>query len=102
MGFDNPIDAVGEMIDPDEDSLTVAGVVKDFNFRSLHTEIKPLAIRLSNGSQFGVKLSAGPGGEAITERIRAAYEQIYPASRSCSAPRPPSIAATNRFQRWAA
>ena len=53
MGFDDPI---GKRIDYGlDDNLTsfhVIGVVKDFNFRSLHSEIEPLVILLSGG-KFG-------------------------------------------------
>jgi putative ABC transport system permease protein len=40
MGLNNP---VGELISTDDGrKYTIIGVVKDFNFRSLHTRIEPL------------------------------------------------------------
>ncbi len=51
FGFDKPLDEI--IIHNDEgknERLRVIGVFKDFNFESLKTKIRPLAIRLTNDS----------------------------------------------------
>lgn len=44
MGFEHPEDAVGETIKFSEGSFPIVGVMKDFNQRSLHTNVKPMAL----------------------------------------------------------
>lgn len=44
-GYQHPADAVGKMFDQWGRKGKIIGVVKDFNFRSLHTAIEPLTLR---------------------------------------------------------
>jgi putative ABC transport system permease protein len=44
-GYANPADAVGKNFSQWGRTGTVIGVVKDFNFRSLHTAVEPLTLR---------------------------------------------------------
>ena len=44
-GYANPADAVGKKFDQWGRSGTIIGVVKDFNFRSLHLPVEPLTLR---------------------------------------------------------
>jgi putative ABC transport system permease protein len=44
-GFTNPADAVGKKFEQWGRTGTIIGVVKDFNFRSLHQAVEPLALR---------------------------------------------------------
>jgi putative ABC transport system permease protein len=54
MGFKNP---VGEIITTsDGGKFTIIGVVKDFNFRSLHTGIEPLIMGLESCNTFYIKM----------------------------------------------
>ncbi len=80
LGYDNPIDVLDIMIDPDDDSLIVAGVVSDFHFRSLHNEIKPMAIRFDSGRTFGIKLEQGADSEQLIAGITDAFKGVYPDS----------------------
>ena len=48
MGFENPL---GQEIEIFEKKGTVIGVVKDYHFESLHTAIRPLVLRFSQGDQ---------------------------------------------------
>lgn len=45
FGYTNPADAVGKKFDQWGRKGTVIGVVKDFNFRSLHQAVEPLTLR---------------------------------------------------------
>ena len=78
LGYSNPIDVLDIMIDPDDDSLVIAGVVEDFHFRSLHNEIKPMAIRLETGNAFGIKLEEMGDPEAVIGKISDTYNHVYP------------------------
>jgi putative ABC transport system permease protein len=44
-GYQNPADAVGKKFDQWGRKGTIIGVVKDFNFRSLHQAVEPLTLR---------------------------------------------------------
>ncbi|HEV2482682.1 MAG TPA: ABC transporter permease [Puia sp.] len=44
-GYTNPADAVGKKFDQWGRKGKIIGVVKDFNFRSLHQEVQPLTLR---------------------------------------------------------
>jgi len=44
-GYRHPADAVGKKFDQWGRKGTIIGVVKDFNFRSLHQEVQPLTLR---------------------------------------------------------
>jgi putative ABC transport system permease protein len=44
-GYQNPADAVGKKFDQWGRKGTIIGVVKDFNFRSLHQKVEPLTLR---------------------------------------------------------
>ncbi|HEX4850096.1 MAG TPA: FtsX-like permease family protein, partial [Puia sp.] len=45
FGYSNPADAVGKKFDQWGRTGTIIGVVKDFNFRSLHQAVEPLTLR---------------------------------------------------------
>ena len=45
FGYNNPADAVGRKFDQWGRKGTIIGVVKDFNFRSLHQKVEPLTLR---------------------------------------------------------
>ncbi|MEO1011372.1 MAG: ABC transporter permease [Bacteroidota bacterium] len=44
LGFQNPKDALGQMLKVDGKSSPIVGVMEDFNQRSLHSTIKPMAL----------------------------------------------------------
>jgi putative ABC transport system permease protein len=46
-GYANPADVVGKRFSQWGREGTVVGVVKNFNFRSLHTQVEPLALRIA-------------------------------------------------------
>lgn len=54
--------------DDSDDPLQIIGVVKDFNFQSLHQEIRPLVIQFNsqNHYQMTVRISGNQTGESLT------------------------------------
>jgi putative ABC transport system permease protein len=86
LGFRNPADAIGKMLDYDNHKIEIVGVAADFYQRSLHSPIKPLSI-LIPGNRFGnrtfhiaLKPQTAGGNEwkkAISS-IETAWKQLYP------------------------
>ncbi|MFP4025092.1 MAG: ABC transporter permease [Thiohalospira sp.] len=63
-----------------DNAKTIAGVVKDFNYRSLHFNIEPLALIVKNGGrhdQISIRIAAGKYKEAISE-IKQKFHEIMP------------------------
>ncbi len=63
-----------------ENSKTIAGVVKDFNYRSLHHAIEPLAIIVRNKTghdQVSIRIASGEYKMAIPA-IQQKFEEIMP------------------------
>ena len=61
---------------------TVIGVVRDFNFRSLHEEVAPAVLNVHPdyyGSTNGVLVKVAPGGvQASVERVRDTWNLLFP------------------------
>lgn len=76
MGMKDPI---GKTVKLWDQQMQIVGVVKDFNFQSLHEKIKPLFIRLSPNStyRFMAKIQAGKETAAI-EKLQQLYKQFNP------------------------
>lgn len=79
LGFSDPRAVVGEVLD---EEAIIAGVVKDFHMKSLHTEVPPMVIYTGKASNVGVKLHT-PGNKIsdlkpALEKIEAAWKKIYP------------------------
>ncbi|NGP77670.1 FtsX-like permease family protein [Balneolaceae bacterium YR4-1] len=73
LGFEEPEDAIGELFyhelsEEEVKTLTVIGVTENFNYTSVKKEIKPLVIRLSEGTRpilqtiSNAVVKLGPGG----------------------------------------
>jgi ABC-type antimicrobial peptide transport system permease subunit len=75
MGFKNPI---GEIVNLWGYDRKIVGVTKDFNFESLHKEVKPSFFLLSrNNSQIIVKINAGT--EKVTiPKLEKLYQEYNP------------------------
>ena len=76
MGLENPI---GTKIGWSEDlTMEVIGVVKNFQYGSLHNKIEPLILQFRKlGKQYFVKLRPGSEQETIGQ-IEVAFEAFYP------------------------
>jgi putative ABC transport system permease protein len=72
LGLEDPVGKQIIAIGPTEErsvTFTIIGVTKDFNFQSLHTEIKPLIIRYFGPENFGRFLSVRVRPENIRQTI---------------------------------
>ncbi len=79
MEWDNPIGEKLWYFGDYAQILTVIGVIKDFNFESLHTNVRPLVLRfLDEGNKMVVRFEKGtPASEAIAI-IRSEWQEIAP------------------------
>jgi len=77
LGFENPIGKVIKLWDRYD--LEIVGVVKDFNFQSLHENINPLFMHLSPSNTWNVmmRIEAGKEKEVIAS-VKTFYESFNP------------------------
>ena len=77
MGF-TPEEAIGENIKLwDEYDLEIVGVLKDFHYQSIHTEVSPAFFWLGETWNVAVRLEAGKEVLAMTE-VQSLYEEFCP------------------------
>jgi putative ABC transport system permease protein len=79
-GYQHPADAIGKKFDQWGRKGTVIGVVKDFNFRSLHQAVEPLTLRYGypyalNRISVAVKADNIP---ATLVRLKSNWEKLAP------------------------
>lgn len=79
MGFDDPREVVNKSFYFSNGDHIVAGVMKDFHFRSLHHPIEPMAYRYSERSRcIALKVSHGDKIQPIIDKLTDEWEGIYP------------------------
>ncbi|HVX27547.1 MAG TPA: FtsX-like permease family protein [Parafilimonas sp.] len=83
LGFKNPADAVGKVIDRGDKQTPIVGVLKDFYSQSLHAEIKPLAYYSDKNWQSQLEIALKPettagAWQTTIGQIKKAYKEIYP------------------------
>ncbi|MEQ8303591.1 MAG: ABC transporter permease [Cyclobacteriaceae bacterium] len=78
FGWDEPINKeILSLNGPEPVSLKVIGVVKDFNFESLKTEVRPMIITLTNTSNFlMVRYNGDPS--AVLESVKESWAEYAP------------------------
>jgi putative ABC transport system permease protein len=79
-GYQHPADAVGKKFDQWGRKGTIIGVVKDFNFRSLHQAVEPLTLRYGypgslNRISVAVKADNVP---ATIARLKSTWNKLAP------------------------
>jgi len=87
LGFRNPADAIGKLVDYNDHKREIAGVAADFYQHSLHSPIKPLAIQIPyknkwNNRTFHIALrpqtAGGTEWKTAIASIEKAWKGIYP------------------------
>lgn len=79
-GYPQPADAVGKKFSQWGRSGTVIGVVKDFNFRSLHQAVEPLTLRYGypeNLNRISVSVD-GNNIQSTIARLRKTWDRMVP------------------------
>ncbi|WP_422356531.1 ABC transporter permease [Roseivirga pacifica] len=76
IGYEDPI---GKEVNLWGDNMTIIGVVKDFNFSSLHEDIIPMFFKLDNTFTFNILTRIQAGNESnIIDRIAELYKTYNP------------------------
>jgi predicted permease len=84
LGFQHPQDAVGETLDWNGKTVPVAGVIQDFNQRSLHEPIKPIALTAAANNHFTFHIALQPLAEdgnswkTTIRKMQNAFKEVYP------------------------
>lgn len=79
MGWENPIGEKLWFFGETEQIFTVVGVVKDFNFESLHTNVRPLVLRfLNEANTMVVRVEKGTSASDAVETIKAEWQEVAP------------------------
>ncbi|MBW8242485.1 ABC transporter permease [Muricauda oceani] len=82
IGFQNTQEVVGTTVKLDTVKISIVGLMKDFNQRSLRSEIRPLAVRGHYGSGFGgIHFDLGKNPEQWTQIVDEAEQvlaSVYP------------------------
>lgn len=84
LSFQNPTDAIGELISCDNSIFQIVGVVSDFHMSSTRAEIKPAAIYSSPQSHFMVHIKLDPQKKGMNDwnktmsQIEGIWMQVYP------------------------
>ena len=84
LGFDNARDAIGRMLELDDQFIPIVGVVADFHTKSTQEPIKPLAFSSSPENSYTMHIALserGNNGEAwqrALENIESSYRELYP------------------------
>ena len=79
-GYTDAADVIGKRFFQWGREGTVVGVVKDFNFRSLHTKVEPLSLRLAPSgalSRFSLKVQSEDLQATIRE-VEAIWQELAP------------------------
>ncbi|MGC4035866.1 MAG: ABC transporter permease [Chitinophagaceae bacterium] len=84
LGFKNPREVIGKMIEWDNKSIPIVGVVSDFHQRSLHDPIKPLLFATRTNQMRGINIALQPQNAQGTvwktaiSKVEKAWKEVYP------------------------
>jgi len=81
LGFKNPQEVIGQMLQATDKNIPIVGVIEDFNQRSLKSKIEPLAfiggLRHST-VHFSFQASDTENWPKAVEKIEKSWKSIYP------------------------
>lgn len=82
LQWDNPVDKILFQVAANPKGgdlpLNVIGVIKDYNYESLHQEVKPLIIRLAPGGVSSVIRYSGIQATELISKIRTVWSEVVP------------------------
>ncbi|MBS1947258.1 MAG: ABC transporter permease [Bacteroidetes bacterium] len=84
LGYQNPADLVGKMINQGKNKIPIVGVLADFNTNSLHSKVGPLVYTCQARSHhtFSVLLSSNgkntDGWKKTISQITSVWKEVYP------------------------
>ncbi|MEP7323503.1 MAG: FtsX-like permease family protein [Saprospiraceae bacterium] len=84
LGFNNPQEAIGKLIDWDNKRYPIVGVVTDFHQRSLRDPIKPLLFTTRTRQMRGINIELQPRNadgnvwKTAISKIEKSWKEVYP------------------------
>ncbi len=84
LGFNDPAQIIGKFIDRSGQKIPVVGVLADFNAKSLHTTISPLAFASEAKTHSTFHIALAPGSintdawKNTIGKIETAWKEVYP------------------------
>lgn len=84
LGFTNPADAVGRSVGSDRGEIPIVGVLADFNAKSTHSVIAPLAYSSNRKGSYSIHLALRPENsvpglwKTTLEKVEREYKNLYP------------------------
>lgn len=85
LGFSEPEDALGKIINYSDRDYPIVGVIQDFHIQSLHKKVEPVIIGNDvDFTCFNIRLSTANGSEdfkAGIAKIEAAWKKVYPTEK---------------------
>ncbi len=83
FGFASPQEAIGEVVGTSKNSYTIIGVLRDFNYRDLHSPLEPLIVFDRPDSWFYALVSFVPGSRdkvrSYISDVWSGIDEIHPA-----------------------
>lgn len=78
LGFEDPREVIGTSFEYNDAQHTVAGVMQDFHFRSLHHEIEPLMYTYSESNGcIGLKTNLGSNLQQTIDELTDKWSEVY-------------------------
>ncbi|MEQ9402998.1 MAG: FtsX-like permease family protein [Cyclobacteriaceae bacterium] len=78
LGFELPREIIGKQVDYNDDNYTIAGVMEDFHFRSMHHPIEPMFIRYgSSNSSIAMKVGSDDQLQSAIDKLTEEWHQVY-------------------------
>ena len=74
MGIENPI---GKTLHAYQEG-TIVGIVEDFNFKSLHSEITPMCFNMNPFYYSEIIVRMNPGVPAVLDQIKSVWDKFVP------------------------
>ncbi|MFA6127682.1 MAG: FtsX-like permease family protein [Bacteroidales bacterium] len=82
LQWENPVDKILYQVAASatggDVTMNVIGVIKDYNYESLHQEVKPLVIRLAQGGVFSVIRYAGIQPSELVTKVKSVWSEVLP------------------------
>ncbi|MEJ7684804.1 MAG: FtsX-like permease family protein [Segetibacter sp.] len=84
LGFQHPQDAVGKILEWSNQKVPVAGVIQDFNQKSLHEPIKPVALTAAANNSYTFHIALQPlnadgnSWKTTISKMQNAFKEVYP------------------------
>jgi putative ABC transport system permease protein len=84
LGFTNVADVLGKFVDRRNMKLPIVGVIADFNTKSTHDAIKPIAFSSASKNSYAIHLGLKPQDntpglwKSTLEKVEKEYKQLYP------------------------